>query len=456
MAKKAKSIKKNNKRELMIVNPNAAGIDIASTEYQVCVPEDRDKDNNRCFDAYTCDLYSIVDFLRKCKIDTVGMEATGIYWVQLFFVLQDAGFDVVLANARHVKNIGDKKTDVVDASWIQLLHSYGLLPASFQADNLSKQLRNLVRHRNTLTQSAAKEVLHIQKSLELMNIKIHKVISDILGKSGTNILQAIIDGERDPEKLAAHRDLRIRASKEDIIKSLEGIWCDDQLFILKKSFELYNYFKAQMNEYDTEIKKITERYTTKTGANNLVKSNKKRNQKNDLNFDAENIIYKIYGVNVTRIPGINNLTAMKLLSELGVNFTKKFEYREDKFCSWANVVPNTKKSGGKIISSKVPKKKNMVGQILRMSASTLKNSKSELGVFFRRKKANGGYKYAVVATANKLGRIFFSMVLNQTEYDENKLKVHRQDYLKKRAIWLKEQLKQINEEVYTPLIVSTV
>ena len=215
------------------------------------------------------------------------MEATGIYWVQLFFILQDAGFDVVLSNAKHVKNIGDKKTDVVDASWIQLLHSYGLLPASYQADNLSKQLRNLVRHRNTLTQSSAKEVLHIQKSLDLMNIKIHKVISDIMGKSGIKILRAIINGERDPEKLALHRDSRIRASREEVVKSLEGIWCDDQLFILKKSFELYKYFKNQINDYDIEIEKITALYTPKTNVGNLVKSNKRRNQRNDLNFDAE-------------------------------------------------------------------------------------------------------------------------------------------------------------------------
>lgn len=162
MANKAKSIKKHSKKELMIVNPDAAGIDISSTEYQVCVPEDRSKENNRMFEAFTCDLHAIAKWLKKCDIKTVAMEATGIYWIQIFFVLQNYGFDVLLVNAKHIKNIAEKKTDVVDADWIQLLHSYGLLKASYQSDNLSKQLRNLVRHRASLIQSASKAISYPQ------------------------------------------------------------------------------------------------------------------------------------------------------------------------------------------------------------------------------------------------------------------------------------------------------
>ena len=265
MAKKAQKMKKGKRSELLIVNLNAAGIDIASTEYQVCVPEDRDSDPNRRFEAFTCDLHSIAQWLKQCAIETVAMEATGIYWVQLFMVLQEEGFDVVLCNAKHVKNIAEKKTDYVDASWIQMLHSYGLLKESFQPENQIRQLKDLMRHRERLIQRMSQDILRIQKALEMMNIKLHKVLSDIKGKSGISIIEAIAQGERNLETLANLVDKKVQASREEIIKSLEGNWNDAQLFILKQSLCAYNFSQKQLDELDLSIEQVLIAYSIDRG-----------------------------------------------------------------------------------------------------------------------------------------------------------------------------------------------
>jgi transposase len=447
MANKAKSITRNKQKELMIVNPNSAGIDVASTEYQVCVPEGRNTEANKTFGCFTRDLHEIAKWLKACNIETVAMEATGIYWVQLFLILQQYGFDVVLANAQQVKNIAGKKTDIIDASWIQLLHSYGLVKSSFQTDNISKQLRSLMRQRGNLIRSASKEVQHIQKALELMNIKVHKVISDILGKSGISIVEAIIEGERDAKKLSEYADRRIKASKEDIIKSLEGIWLDDQLFILKKSYQLFLYYHQQIKEYDEQIERITKKYSSSKESSIKQGSKKKRGQKNDLHFDAQDYLNKLFGVNLTNIPGISNLSAMKLLSELGIDFTEKFDNNANKFASWSNVVPNNKKTGGKIKASYVPKRKNNVGQIFRQSATTLSRSKNPIGDFFRRIKSKRGYNQAVVATANKLARIFFTMVSECKEYDEKMLEKNKHLNLENQIAYARKRLINLEKKI---------
>jgi transposase len=450
MAKKAKILKKGKERELLIVNPDAAGIDISSKEYQVCVPENRDKDFNKRFDSYTCDLHAIARWLKQCRIKTVAMEATGIYWVQIFLLLQDYGFDVILVNAKHIKNIAGKKTDVVDASWIQLLHSYGLLEASFQPDNYTRQLRNITRHRENLVRTAARTAQHMQKALEMMNIKVHKVISDMLGKSGMCIIKAILSGERDASELALYADSRIKATKEEIIKSLEGNWSNDQLFILKQAYENYGFIKRQIDDCDKEIEIYLNSFPNnkKDKAESLIRSQKRKGKKNDLNFDGETMIYKAFGVNLTRIPGISNLTVFKLLSELGSDFTNKFPDHK-RFTSWANVVPNNKISGGKVLKSYVPKKKNQVGNILRMAASTLRKSKSALGDYFRKIQSRQGYAQAVVATANKLARIIYTLVSKQIEYDDNLVLKESKEALIRKLNYHKRSITKIETEIFS-------
>jgi transposase len=436
MAKKAKKIKTNKGLKLEIVNPNAAGIDVSSTEMQVCVPEDRDGDNNRCFGTFTCDLHKISAWLKACRIDTVAMESTGVYWVSLYERLVADGFDVLLGNAKAIKNIGEKKTDEVDAEWIMLLHSYGLIKSSFQPCNQAREIRNLVRHRDNLLQSSSKEVQHMQKSMELMNIKLTNVISDILGKSGQNIITAILKGERDPKKLADLADTRCKASAEDIEKSLEANWSENLLFMLKQSFDLYHFIQQQMKDCEHMIEKLIQDYIKslpKEMVNKTVckRSNKQKSPKNSISIDIEQYAHEFWGVNLMCMKGVSDSTLLRLVGELGHDFTTKFDsYKE--FCCWANVTPNNKISGGKILSSKVPKRKNPVGQILRSSANSLKCNKSPLGFYFRKIQTKKGYIPAIIATANKMGRIIYTMVKYKTEFDETIGQEKQAEILKKK------------------------
>ena len=375
MAKKAKKIKTGKGLKLEVVNPHAAGIDVSSTEMQVCVPEDRDSDNNRRFGTFTEDLQYISSWLKACSITTVAMESTGVYWVQLYMILEEDGFEVLLVNAKAIKNIGEKKTDEVDAEWIMLLHSYGLLKASFQPDNRARRIRNISRHRDNLLQSSSKEVLHMQKYMELMNIKLVNVISDILGKSGQDIIQAILLGERDAKKLASLADPRCKAPKEVIEKSLLANWDEDLLFMLKQSYDLYLYYQNKMQSCDQKIESIAEEYLAEINIGKpekeFLRSEKKKSKKNFVTIDIEKYAFKLWGVNLMQIPGISDSALLRLTGELGHNFTDKFEtYKE--FCCWCNLTPNNKISGGKLLSSKIPKRKNPVGQILRASANSLK------------------------------------------------------------------------------------
>ena len=297
MAKKAKKLHTKKGVELKIVNPNAAGIDIADTEMQVCVPVDRDGDNNRRFGSFTRDLNEICGWLKDCGIDTAAMEATGIYWIPLFFKLKESGIDVILVNAHEVKNISEKKTDEADAEWLMLLHTYGLLKASYQPENEARQVRNLARHRGNILRAAGKEVQHMQKAMEQMNIKLSNVLSDIVGKSGRAIIDAILKGERNPKVLAQLADGRCKRSKEDIALSLEGTWDEDHLFELKQAYDLYKYLQTQMTECDHKIEELLMAYAAvvDTDMSGLVQCKKVICKKNAVDFDVEKYGYAIWG-----------------------------------------------------------------------------------------------------------------------------------------------------------------
>ena len=479
-AKKAKKIKTKDGLALSIVNPNAAGIDVSSTEMQVCVPEDRDGDNNRKFGTFTEDLHEISAWLKSCKIDTVAMESTGVYWVQLYMILEADGFNVLMVNAKAIKNIGEKKTDEVDAEWIMLLHHYGLLRASFQPDNYARRIRNITRHRDAILRSSSKEVQHMQKAMELMNIKLTNVISDILGKSGQSIISAILEGERDASTLASLADPRCKSPKETIEKSLVAKWDDDLLFMLKQSFELYHYLQNQMKACDKQIESILQEYiaalpqeettnsdesssetinsddTSSKKANSddtfskkdkeFQRADKPKSKKNEVTIDIEKYGYQVFGVNLMRMPGINEGSLLRLTGELGHGFIDNFN-SDKEFCCWANVTPNNKISGGKVLSSKVPKRKNTVGLILRASANSLKASDTPLGCYFRRERAKKGYIPAIIATANKLCRILYILVKTKTEYDEALLKVNEDERLRKRLSKMQKEIEKIEKQL---------
>lgn len=430
MAKKAKKMHTKKGVELKIVNPNAAGIDIADAEMQVCVPSDRDGDNNRRFGSFTRDLDEICGWLKVCEIDTAAMEATGIYWIPLFFKLKEAGIDVILVNAHEVKNISEKKTDEADAEWLMLLHTYGLLKASYQPDNEARQVRNLARHRGNLLKASAKEVQHMQKAMEQMNIKLSNVLSDIVGKSGKAIVEAILSGNHNPAALAGLADVRCKRSKEDIALSLEGTWDEDHLFELKQSYELYQYLQKQVEECDKKIETMLASYATvvSTELDGFHRSKKRVSRKNMVAMDIEKYGYAIWGINPMTIPGMNAGSVLQLIGELGHNFVDKFDTPE-KFCKWCNIVPNNKISGGKLLSSRVPKRKNPVGQVFRLCANSMKDAKNPMGYYFRRIKSRSGHMQAIVATAHKIARIFYVMVKNRCAYDETKVGLDEKELL---------------------------
>ena len=448
MAKKAKKIHTKKGIELKIVNPDAAGIDIADSEMQVCVPEDRDGDNNRRFGSFTRDLNEICSWLKACNIKTVAMEATGIYWIPLYFKLKDSGIDVILVNAREVKNIAEKKTDEADAEWLMLLHTYGLLKASYQPENEARKIRNLARHRNNILRALSKEVLHMQKAMEQMNIKLSNVLSDIVGKSGLAIIVAIINGERNPIRLAQLADSRCKRSREEIALSLEGTWGEDHLFELKQAYDLYKYLQGQMIECDRMIEQLLKSYTAliDTDMVNFKEFKKPIYKKNAVAFNLEHYGYAIWGVNAMRIPGMSSGSLLQLIGELGQDFVEKFD-TPAKFCKWCNLVPNNKISGGKLISSRVSKRKNPVGQVFRLCANTLKDAKNSLGIYFRRIRSRSGHMQAIIATAHKMARIFYTMVKNKSEYDETNVGIDEQELLLKKIERAKITLVRLNAKL---------
>jgi len=448
MAKKAKKIRNGKRLELKIVNPDAAGIDVSSTEMQVCVPLDRDAENNRKFGVFTEDLDKISDWLVSCRITTVAMESTGVYWVPLYMNLEARGIEVYLVNAASVKNFAEEKTDEIDAESLMLMHAYGLLKSSFQVDNFAREIRNLSRHRDNLTRTAAKEVQHMQKSMELMNIKLSNVISDITGKSGQAIINAILSGERDAQELAALADWRCKTPKEIIAKSLVGNWNEDLLFALKQSYELYQFIQKQIIECEQEMEKLFQKYSSHLPAqsNEIIRSKKQIEKKTKVAFDVEDYGYKIFGVNLMRIPGINEGSLLKLIGELGHDFTEKFDTYK-KFCRWENLAPNNKITGGRIISSKIPKRKNPVGQIFREIAVFMSGSKSLFGDYYRRMRSRKGPMGAIVATANKISKIVYTMVKNKTEYDESLININEPALLIRKLRNMQKNMKKLQEQI---------
>lgn len=445
MKNQARMIKSQDGNKLAIVNPNAAGIDIADTEMQVCVPEDRDGENNRRFGSFTQDLNTIVDWLKDCRITTVAMEATGIYYLSLFLKLHDAGIDVLLANPQDVKNLSGRKTDAADAEWLMVLHRYGLLKPCYQPGNVARQIRNLTRQRSNLIRMAEKEVQYMQKAMEQMNIKLSTVISDITGLSGRKIITAILDGQRDTYALASLAESNCKASQEEIALSLEGTWDEDLLFMLKQSLDAYDFFLSQVSDCDTEIEKLLSLYGARIDSANaeLVRCKRKKSRsKNAPKMDIENFAYQLWGVNVFEIPGLKDTAVMHLIGELGHDFIDKFESAE-KFSSWCNLAPNNKISGGKILSSKIMKRKNPVGQIFRTAAAPLARDKGEMGNYYRRMKAKSGALQANVATAHKMAKIFYTMVKNKVAYDASKVGLNERELTERKIAKLERALTRL-------------
>jgi transposase len=442
-SKKKSNVKKITQFE--IIRPHVAGIDISDNagmmvayplnEHEIAVEE---------FECYTCDLRRISSRLKEYKIESVAMEATGVYWIPLFLLLQEDGFEVYLVNSKHAKNVTGRKYDEEDAEWIQKLHRCGLLSASFQPDNQTRSLRSVVRHRSSIVATRSCYLNRMQKALEQMNIKLHTVISDIDGKTGLSILHAIFEGERDAEKLADLCDSRIKASRKDVVKSLEGFWSQTHLFELRQCYKAFQFHNDMIDECDREIEKILLEIIA--GKNygvipDIENVKRKRNCKRQIQINVTAYLKEINGIDITEITGISEISAMTILSEVGTDMSKWKTAKH--FTSWLGLAPNTKISGGKVISSRVPKKKHYAGQAFRMAAMSLRNNQGPLGDFYRRIRIYAGAPKAIVAVARKLAVIYYQMMTSQQAYNPVELVKSQEKYKEQKIKQLERKIEKL-------------
>ena len=373
MAKQHRKKSKNIIKHIHVLQPNSAGIDVGANEIYVAVPDDRSSKPVRRFDTFTDDLHGAAKWLKECGIESIAMESTGVYWIPIFQILDTYGFDVILVNARHVKNVPGRKTDVQDCQWLQYLHSVGLLCGSFRPDQDICSVRSLLRHRDNMVKAASSHIQHIQKALTQMNLQIHNVISNITGVTGLAIIDAILAGERNPDILADLRNPRIKADRQTIIKSLTGDYRSEHIFTLKQTLQSYRNYHLMIQDCDAEIEKHLKEFDSRIDLDDCPKppeKNLKRKPKgNAPNFDLKTHMHRLLGTDLTRIDGISDLTAHVFFTEVGPDLSKFNSANH--FCSWLGLCPNNKISGGKILSSHTRPGSNRVAQALRISANSL-------------------------------------------------------------------------------------
>jgi transposase len=432
-SKTAKS-KKQNQKVLVDavwepVNLHAAGVDIGSREHWACVPREATPQNVRKFGTFTADLEALAAWFKECGITSVAMEATGVYWIPLFQILERSGLQVLLVNARQTKNVAGRKSDVQDCQWIQRLHTYGLLQGSFRPEDPYCVLRTYLRYRDELVSARGTQGQHMQKALLQMNVQLPQVLSDVTGASGRAIIGAILEGEREPVKLASLVDRRVRATAASIQQALQGDYREEHLFVLRQAHELYHTYEAKITACDEQIVRELAHLPTKVDPHLKPLPARKAGRKPGLDkmagVDLRPELYEKLGVDLTGIEGIGVLTGLVLLTEIGPNVSR---FRSEKhFCSWLGLCPDNCISGGKVLSSRTRRVVNRATDALRLAASTLERSQSALGGFARRMKARLGAAEGITATAHKLARIVYRLIKHGETYVRQGL----EDYEKK-------------------------
>jgi transposase len=444
--------KKGKKRceQLPVLHPDAAGIDVGASELYVAVPSDRDAESVRTFPTFTRDLNALADWLQQCGVRSVAMESTSVYWIPVYQILEARGFEVYLVNAQHVKNVPGRKTDISDCQWIQYLHSVGLLRGSFRPPGVICAIRSLWRHRASLIQMAAEHVLHMQKALDQMNLQIHRVLNDITGLSGLRILDAIVEGERNPIALARLCHSRVKSSEDTVAKSLEGDYRPEHLFALKQSLAAFRYYQALIGEADQELaRQLGELDSADTGEPTLPKRTKaspyQRRRYEPKVFDLRAELYRIFGVDLTNVPGISAITAQTILCEIGTDVSK---FRNaSAFASWLGLCPEKKISGGKVLYTKSRRVRSRVATALRIGAHSLHHAKDYLGEFFRRITRRLGKPQAVTATAHKLSRIIYHLLSTKDPYNESVFHRCEEGTLQRAEARLRKQAAQLGFQV---------
>ena len=427
------------------VHLNAAGIDVGAQHHYVAVPAERDAQPVQRFETFTADLHRLAAWLRRCGIETVAMESTGVFWIPLYQILDAQGFDVQLVNAAHVKNVPGRKSDVVDCQWLQQLHSFGLLRGSFRPDDQTCVLRSYLRQRQTLVEAAAREIQHMQKALTQMNIQLQHVLSDITGATGLAILRAIIAGERDPQVLAQLKDPRVRSSSERIAKALEGDWRAEHLFALEQAVDLYDVFQQKIHACEQRIQQQLQSYRPKVDPTTTPAppSKKRRRGLGGTGASAETVrraIYQATGVDLTAIDGIDAQTAQALIGEIGLSMETFPD--EKHFAAWLRLAPRPQISGGKVLAKKSPKGVSRAGQILRIAANSAARSDTALGAYCRRMRARLGPAKAIKATAHRLAKLVYRALKYGTAYVDIGAEAYEEQYRQRRLAYLQRTAQQ--------------
>jgi transposase len=412
--------------ELKRVNPNAAGVDVGAASHYVAVPEDRDDQPVREFASFTGDLHRMADWLHECGIETVAMESTGVYWIPLFQVLEERGFEVRLVDARQLKRVPGRKTDVSDCRWLQQLHSFGLLSGAFRPEDQVCVLRSYMRQRAMLTGYASQHVQHMHKALVQMNVQLQHVLEDITGATGMRIIRAILAGERDPERLAGLRDRACKNSVQTIAKALRGDWREEHLFALAQAVELLDAYQAKIAACDERIRAQLEGFEDRSGGQTPPRGRSPRKDRHDLGFDATAALFRMTGVNLVAVKGLEAHTVLKVLSETGLDMSKWPSAKH--FGSWLGLAPNNRVSGGKVLSRRTLPRANRAATALRLAAQSLHRSRSALGAFLRRLAGRLGMPKAITATAYKLARIVYGMLTHGTAFLEQGQDYYERQY----------------------------
>ena len=408
------------------LNLNAAGIDVGATSHYVAVPADRAEQPVRelRLSRRTCTVWqtgwrsAVWRPWSWSPPACTGYRCSGCW--------KSGDFQVMLVDPRRIKNVPGRKTDVRDCQWLQQLHTYGLLSGAFRPDGDIRRLRSYLRQRAMLVEYASQHIQHMQKALTQMNVKLQHVIRDITGKTGMDIMEAIAGGERNPRKLARLRDPRIKADEATIARSLQGHWREEHIFELTQALELYRFYQDKIAECDREIEAQLERFEDSSDGEPPAPNGKKRNQKNAPRFDVQGQLYRMTGVDLTRIDGVDAYTALKVISETGTDMTKWPSAKH--FASWLGLSPNNRITGGRVMSSKTKPSANRAAGALRLAANALHRSDSALGAFLRRKKAHLGAPKAITATAHKLARLIYSMLRYGQEYVDAGAEYYERQY----------------------------
>jgi len=401
------------------LNPNAAGIDCGSASHFVAVPVDRDPTPVRSFPTFTADLHRLADWLTTCGVTSVAMEATGVYWIPLFEILETRGVTVLLVNARHVKNVPGRKTDVSDCEWLRDLHIVGLVRGSFRPADAMVTLRAYLRHRASLVESAGAHVQRMQKALVQMNLQLPLVVSDITGATGLRILRDIVAGQRDPHQLARHRDYRCRASAAEIAAALTGNYRAEHVFVLHQHLALFDTFQQQITACDTAIEAHLTALVAQTPAPTTPLPPARPRQKprdNQPPFDVRTPLHHLTGVDLSQLDAIGPYTALRLLAEIGTDMTRWPSPHH--FTSWLTLAPKNKISGGRLLSSRTQPSANRAAALLRLAAMSLGRTQTALGAFYRRLAYRIGKAKAITATARKLAILVYRMLKGELVYHD--------------------------------------